>query len=214
MITKDTLKDFALKYKQETGSFPKYKEWRKTDGFPCGREYVNSLFEGSYNNFREYCGEPILQRKKPITLDWIKENCTIDQNNCWNWNKAIALLSGYGSVGYEGKQWATHRLTYTLANGDIPEGLLVRHMCNNKKCCNPEHLKLGSHRENNLDTENYAKAFKLTREQVLQIKQEIENTDFSVRGSKRLFDLKWAKHFNVQQGTIESIRLGKTWTHL
>jgi len=42
----------------------------------------------------------------------------------------------------------THRLAYELTHGEIPEGQQVMHLCNRKRCCNPEHLTLGSGSEN------------------------------------------------------------------
>ncbi|HLA60954.1 MAG TPA: HNH endonuclease signature motif containing protein [Nitrospiraceae bacterium] len=54
----------------------------------------------------------------------------------------------YGDISYRGEKWRTHRLIYTLAKGPIPDGMVVMHSCDNPPCCNPAHLKIGTHLEN------------------------------------------------------------------
>jgi hypothetical protein len=59
---------------------------------------------------------------------------------CWTWVGAVTSR-GYGSFGYEGRIWSTHRLAYELLVGAIPAGLTIDHLCRNKLCCNPAHLE-------------------------------------------------------------------------
>ena len=86
-------------------------------------------------------------------MQFIKDNVTIDpKTNCWNWSKSITS-AGYGQFTRNKKYWTTHRFVATLKFGDIPKGILVRHLCNNTKCCNPDHLALGTDKDNWKDSE-------------------------------------------------------------
>jgi hypothetical protein len=60
--------------------------------------------------------------------------------DCWTWTGA-ATGNGYGSVGHEGRTRSTHKLSYELLIGPVPEGLQIDHVCLNKLCCNPSHLE-------------------------------------------------------------------------
>lgn len=66
---------------------------------------------------------------------------------------------GYGQIWYQGKRYDTHRYSYMCFNGPIPQGYLVRHMCHHPCCCNPEHLAVGTSRDNYFDSiEKHRKA--------------------------------------------------------
>lgn len=61
---------------------------------------------------------------------------------------------GYGSSTYNGKFISLHRKVYLINKGPTPEGLVVMHICDNPRCINPEHLKLGTQLENMADKFN------------------------------------------------------------
>lgn|SRR5690606_278905 len=71
-------------------------------------------------------------------------------NGCWEWQGYRGPL-GYGQIGLgqrvEGIT-STHRAAWMVTHGDIPEGMVVRHKCDNPPCCNPEHLELGTDQDN------------------------------------------------------------------
>ena len=73
-------------------------------------------------------------------------------DSCWNW---IGTLndSGYGVIheGKNGPQQRAHRVAWTIYGKDIPEGLLLLHRCDNRRCVREEHLFLGTHQDNTDD---------------------------------------------------------------
>lgn len=69
------------------------------------------------------------------------------ENNCWEWGGTINT-GGYGIFNIKEKGYRTHRLTYSLFIGNADVNLLIDHICRNRSCCNPEHLRLVTHKEN------------------------------------------------------------------
>ena len=87
---------------------------------------------------------------------------------------------GYGVIHYKGRQQYTHRVQYQIAYGEIPKGMFVLHRCDVTSCMNPEHLFLGTAKDNTQDMMNknrhkvpcgeFAAQAKLTSDQVKHIR--------------------------------------------
>lgn len=72
-------------------------------------------------------------------------------DSCWLWTAALNQVSGYGMIGaggHDGRMLYAHRVAYELVVGPIPDGMTLDHLCNVRRCVNPEHLSPCSTQEN------------------------------------------------------------------
>ena len=89
----------------------------------------------------------------PVTKEFLEELAVKDGTGCWLWPRAVSK-NGYGVLRIgkkEGKLWTLHRLSWTVWKGPIPKGLCVLHRCDVRRCFNPDHLFIGTHKDNMAD---------------------------------------------------------------
>lgn len=141
---------------------------------------------------------------------WSKVQC-LDPDECWPWCGSFARA--YGAFWLDGKTQQAHRVAYVLSKGEIPEGMMVRHTCDNPPCVNPNHLVLGTNDQNREDMvsrgrsaygENSGNA-KLTDQSVSEIRSRE-----GYRGIQKALALE----YGVSQVLISMIRRNKIWKHL
>lgn len=142
---------------------------------------------------------------------------TDSEEDCWTWTRSLHN-AGYGKVyvklGYA--CFYTHRLTWELSRGTpIPDGLLVRHKCDNPPCCNPNHLETGTHKDNSQDMHERKRVehlkgelhpcVSITNAQVLDIRIKYHSSE----GRGDLDSL--AKEYGINRVTIHRIISGERW---
>lgn len=144
-----------------------------------------------------------------VRKSWKRIEGYIDGNGCFICDSHIPCSDGrYYNLKRHGKIQKIHRYVYEINNDKIPDGLIVRHKCDNDLCVNPDHLEIGTHEDNMNDMvsrgrsakgERNAKA-KLADEQVEQIKCLLD---------EGISQAKIAEKFGVWQTMISHIKLGK-----
>jgi len=118
----------------------------------CLPEVCILLFlQDGINNVIMKTKQIILSKEESdIIASKIANNITIDENGCHIWNGS-KLKGGYGNLNSSIGIIQTHRFMYFYANGEIKDGYVVCHKCDNTSCCNPNHLFVGTQADNMRD---------------------------------------------------------------
>lgn len=137
---------------------------------------------------------------------------------CWRWIGAKWGSKDYGVFTVHERCYFAHRISWIIANGEIPEGLHVLHHCDNRQCVNPKHLFLGNNADNVRDKVSknrhvfgtYHPRCKLTEDQV----KEIRSAKLCRTGPNKLTAQMLAEKYGMSRRAIRSIFYGETWKHL
>ena len=89
---------------------------------------------------------------KPLCQRFLEKTMFEPMSGCWVWHGANTRPgNGYGRIFHEGRLWCAHIVSYMSFIGDVPAGMNVLHSCDNPFCVNPQHLFIGTQRDNVLD---------------------------------------------------------------
>ena len=136
-------------------------------------------------------------------------------SGCWIWTDEPIQKLGYGRMRFKYKDYRANRLSYSIYKGKIPIGMMVCHTCDNRLCVNPDHLFLGTAKDNVQDM--YSKnrqcdrrgelcpTSKLATEDVINIRR-IAKIGFTHAYIATLYD--------VGQQQITKIIKGQRWSHI
>lgn len=162
-----------------------------------------------------------IQHDNPMFLFSLRERfyekvlfLTYDRG-CWIWIGAYTR-DGYGRIGLGGRAGrgvASHIASWIIHKGDVPEGMWVLHNCDNRGCCNPNHLCLGTRLDNarhavergRMAVGERQAASKLKNHQIPEIRS-LCDSGVSQR--------EVAKLFSCHQVTVSKIYQRKAWRHI
>ena len=133
-------------------------------------------------------------------------------SGCWLWTASVNG-DGYGQF-FVGKKVLAHRASWSMVYGDIPESTCVLHHCDQPSCVNPDHLFLGSKKDNSHDMMKKGRTTvlgmigddhptaKLTEKEVLVIRKDPR--------LQRVI----AAEYGVTQSLISAVKLKRYWSHI
>jgi len=177
----------------------------------CDKKYYAKNYCRNHYENNKRTGNPIPSdhlSRTPEQRFWAKVDKSGD---CWTWI-GFRKPDGYGQFHYGGgsRHVPAHRFIYELEVGPIPEGLELRHLCNNGHlgCVTPSHLVPGTRSENLIDL-SYAgtrKTQKLSVPQVLVARYAIATTPAKVKDMAAVFNVRW--------DTMQKAVVGKNFGHI
>ncbi|ATW62961.1 endonuclease [Corynebacterium phage phi674] len=156
--------------------------------------------------------DPLAFSDKDISRFW-RHIDVQGENECWNWLKSGAS-HGYGMFNFGGratvKKLRAHRVAYSLASGEFPPEMVVRHICDNPKCCNPKHLELGTKAENSADMVQRGRSYKQPGRRLAKLNaQDVVNLRRRAKTGETVLSL--ATEYGIHERTARYAIMGKTW---
>jgi len=147
----------------------------------------------------------------------------VTETGCWLWTSSLSH-NGYGQFGSKGKCIRAHRFSWELKNGPIPKGMCVCHKCDTRSCVNPDHLFIGTIKENIADKvrkNRQARGESLAIAQGNRLKVG-ERTNSVVLTKNQVIAIrnesgshaKIAKKYGVSSSAIFNVISRKTWKHV
>lgn len=171
-----------------------------------------------YVRVKKY-GSPYAKKKDHSTL---KERfwrfvTKSSESECWEW-QGQKLSNGYGRISLGAKSLGSdgaHRISWKMHNNaEIPNGMVVMHSCDNPSCVNPNHLSIGTYKENTADM--IAKG----RKRVVSPKGEgngkslLNEEKVRIIKQSNLSHAALARELGVSPNCVRGVRIGRTWTHV
>lgn len=201
---------------------------RKSKCIQCDKSFKYYLSEQA----GKFCSKECSWKYKPViseedALKELKERFEKNyevNGDCWDWigatadtkNKEDLKERRYGHISYKAKLIKAHRASWLIYKGEIPKGMLIRHIvCDRPICVNPDHLEIGTVKDNMQDMVQKGRcadhrgeannSAKLKESDVIEILSTLKNL-------LSIYEI--AKKFNVHPVTIKNIINGKTWKHV
>lgn len=141
-----------------------------------------------------------------------------NHTECWEW---IGLLNthGYGQARFDGKNMNASRAAWMIFHGEVPGGLVVCHKCDNRKCCNPYHMFVGTQGDNVRDCNQKGRGRSHfvcgSAHPRVNAKLDLDK----VAKAKRLYEagvtqVEIGRMFGVDSSVISRAVRGKSWVHV
>ena len=136
----------------------------------CGnasKKHYSRVRENVKNGIKTYCSRECWRvsqmNKCGSATERLKARSVENENGCWIWSGSKATR-GYGKMRVNGVGTAAHRYSYSVNHGSIPDGMIVCHTCDTPSCVNPDHLFVGTTKDNYDDMIKKGRGYKFLHE--------------------------------------------------
>ncbi len=149
----------------------------------------------------------------PEQIEWFWAK--VDQqgdDECWEWIASLQT-TGYGQFKVGSRMIGAHRIVYFLNYGQ-PTGFFVCHHCDNRKCCNPKHLFLGTNADNMADAARKGRMIKIGHKGETNGRAKLTAKQVLAIRKSSATQVALAEKHGVTQVMISRIKLRKAWRHL
>ena len=134
---------------------------------------------------------------------------------CWIFRQYGEVNYGRFKPGGRGvKTVLAHRYSYEIHHGPIPDGMVVMHSCDNRACVNPEHLSLGTYKENTAQMTERGRHPRPGRKGEASPQAKLDEAAVRHIRSSSESHAALSRQFGCRPETIRSIRIGRTWSHV
>lgn len=165
------------------------------------------LGRGKYCS-RECMSKREVYKREPKKIIFVEneKGCFICISHAKDWD-------GYPLLKRKGKMLRISRFIYQECYGEIPEKMVVRHKCDNPHCINPEHLEIGTYKQNSLDMTSRGRQAKGSRNGASKITEKDVLTIRKMRKEgKTLKEI--ASIFNLSMTSVFNICKRRNWKHV
>ena len=130
-------------------------------------------------------------------------------DGCWLWRGSLSY--GYGQISYRDKSLRAHRVVYELIYGPIPKGFFVCHHCDKKSCVRPDHLFLGTAKDNSADATAKGLVAHGERNGWSKLTSKAAITIFRQYHRHGIPITRLGKQYGVTPQAVWHIVIGRTW---
>lgn len=182
----------------------------------CGKPWKLTQRRANPVPGQKYCSRACYDAARPKTDPATRFWSKVDKSGeCWTWMAATAGPLGYGVIGITRERMVyAHRLSWEMANGPIPAGMYVLHHCDNPKCVRPEHLFLGTIKDNVADMDAKGRRRSLPPRGTANPNAKLDEAAVRLIRASSESDAALAIDLGVSTTLVRKVRLREAWAWL